>query len=286
MSEQHTNNINRLPRYRALATAVSLALAALPTQARADSTDSKDKKENDTVLSKVRVKGESENSYKSEPVSPKYTAPLLDTPKSVTVIPKEVITQTGSTTLSDALRTTPGITMGAGEGGNPQGDRPFIRGFDSQGSIFVDGMRDVGAQSREIFDLESVEVSKGSGGAFNGRGAGGGGINLVSKTPKAENFLAGSIGLGTDSYQRYTLDGNYRTSDTTAVRLNLMKHESDVAGRDEVNVDRWVSRPRWRWVWAPPPAPPSATTTCRATTCPIRACPITTRSRPATKMPI
>jgi len=242
MSEHYIKNSNHLPRYRALATAVSIALATLPTQARSETaSDSKESK--DTVLSKVRVKGEAEDTYKSEPVSPKYTAPLVDTPKSVTVIPKEVISQSGSTTLTEALRTTPGITMGAGEGGNPQGDRPFIRGFDSQGSIFVDGMRDVGAQSREIFDLESVEVSKGSGGAFNGRGSGGGGINLISKTPKAENFLAGSIGLGTDNYQRYTLDGNYRISDTVAARLNLMKHKSDVAGRDEVNVDRWGIAP-------------------------------------------
>lgn len=241
MPAQHTSH--KLPQYRVLATAIGIALAALPTQVRAETETPKDDQGKDTVLSKVRVKGQADDPYKAEPVSPKYTAPLVDTPKSVTVIPKEVIQQSGSTTLTDALRTTPGITMGAGEGGNPQGDRPFIRGFDSQGSIFVDGMRDVGAQSREIFDLESVEVSKGSGGAFNGRGAGGGGINLVSKSPKAENFLAGSIGLGTASYQRYTLDGNYQTSDTTAVRLNLMKHESDVAGRDEVNVDRWGVAP-------------------------------------------
>jgi len=233
----------KFPRYRALATAVSIALAALPSQARSETTDAKSDKEKDTVLSKVRVKGQAEDGYKVEPVSPKYTAPLLDTPKSITVISAQVIQQTASTTLTDALRTTPGITMGAGEGGNPVGDRPFIRGFDSQGSIFIDGMRDIGSQSREIFDLESVEVSKGSGGAFNGRGAGGGGINLVSKAPKAENFLAGSVGLGTDNYQRYTLDGNYRTSDTTAVRLNLMKHKSDIAGRDEANVDRWGVAP-------------------------------------------
>ncbi|WP_282877054.1 TonB-dependent receptor plug domain-containing protein [Pseudomonas peli] len=55
----------------------------------------------------------------------------------------------------------PGITFGAGEGGNPQGDRPFIRGFDAQGDTYLDGVRDTGAQSREIFAVESIEVSKG-----------------------------------------------------------------------------------------------------------------------------
>ena len=81
--------------------------------------------------------------------SPKFTASLLDTPRAVTVIPDSVIQATGSISLTDALRTVPGITFGAGEGGNPNGDRPFIRGFDSQSSIFVDGVRSSGSQQRE-----------------------------------------------------------------------------------------------------------------------------------------
>ncbi|REN09935.1 hypothetical protein DSI35_11450, partial [Mycobacterium tuberculosis] len=69
-------------------------------------------------------------------------------PKSVSVISQQVIEQTAATTLLDALRTVPGITFGAGEGGNPTGDRPFIRGFDSASDIYVDGIRDAGSQTR------------------------------------------------------------------------------------------------------------------------------------------
>lgn len=73
-----------------------------------------------------------EQGYKvDKPSSPKYTAPLVDTPKSVTVIPAQLIKDTAAASLTEALRTVPGITLGAGEGGNPLGDRPFIRGFDS-----------------------------------------------------------------------------------------------------------------------------------------------------------
>ena len=72
--------------------------------------------------------------YKAETsANPKFTAPLVDTPRSVTVVPAQVLKDTAATSLQDALRTVPGITMGAGEGGNPQGDRPFIRGFDAHG---------------------------------------------------------------------------------------------------------------------------------------------------------
>src|SRR5256885_12175840 len=56
---------------------------------------------------------------------------------------------------------SPGITFGNGEGGNPSGDQPFIRGMDAQASTFVDGMRDIAAGTREVFNLEAVEVIKG-----------------------------------------------------------------------------------------------------------------------------
>jgi catecholate siderophore receptor len=183
-------------------------------------------------------------SYKVEKASsPKYTAPLVDTPRSVTVIPQQVLKDTGALNMQDALRTVPGITFGAGEGGNPQGDRPFIRGFDAQGDTYLDGVRDTGSQSREIFAIESIEVSKGPNSAIGGRGAAGGSINLVSKKAHLGNSLDGGFTWGSDQTQRYTFDGNYQFSDTAAGRLNLMSHESNVAGRDKVDYDRWGVAP-------------------------------------------
>lgn len=175
--------------------------------------------------------------------SSKFTAPLLDTPKSVSVISDEVIKDTGSVTLQEALRTVPGITFGSAEGGGSIGDRPFIRGFDSQASLYVDGIRDVGGQSREIFALESVEVIKGPSGAYDGRGSAGGSINLVTKQPKAVDFVSGSVGLGTDRFKRATIDGNYVLADQVAVRVNAMAHKADTPGRDDVEVERFGLAP-------------------------------------------
>ncbi|AXQ46870.1 TonB-dependent siderophore receptor [Pseudomonas vlassakiae] len=199
------------------------------------------------TLDATSVDGKAEpasTDYKVEKASSqKYTAPLVDTPRSVTVIPQQVIKDTNALTLQDALRTVPGITFGAGEGGNPQGDRPFIRGFDAQGDTYLDGVRDTGAQTREIFAIESVEVAKGPNSAVGGRGAAGGTINLVSKRAHLGNSLDGAWTWGSDQTQRYTFDGNYQFSDTVAGRLNLMTHESNVAGRDKVNYDRWGIAP-------------------------------------------
>jgi catecholate siderophore receptor len=231
---------------RPLTIAVLLSLGAHPSFA-ADTEKTVDAgAANDETLPEVKVAApriENEG-YKAEKASSsKFTAPLIDTPKSVTVIPESVIQDTGSVTLQDALRTVPGITFGAAEGGGSIGDRPFIRGFDSQSAMYVDGVRDIGGQTREIFDIESIEVLKGPSGAFDGRGSGGGSINLVSKQPKAENFIAGSVGLGTDQYKRITADGNYMLNEDIAFRLNVMGHKADIPGRDEVDVKRWGFAP-------------------------------------------
>lgn len=183
----------------------------------------------------VRVEGH----LAAEPVSPKFTADLLDTPRSVTVIPLVVIEQTAATSLQDILRTSPGITFGAGEGGQPLADRPFIRGQSSGNNVFVDGVRDSGGQVRDIFNLEQVEVVKGPDSAYNGRGSGGGSINLTSKQPKLVDESSASLRVGTDSYVRASVDTNYVLGETSAVRINLMGAQGDVPQRDAVDFDTW-----------------------------------------------
>lgn len=166
-------------------------------------------------------------------------APLVDTPRSVTIIPQQIIDQTAATSLQDILRNSPGITFGAGEGGQPLADRPFIRGQSSGNNIFVDGVRDSGGQQREVFNLEQVEVIKGPDSVYSGRGSGGGSINLGSKAPRLTDFVNVGAAAGTDSYYRATVDGNWRFNDTTAFRLNLLASEGDVPGRDAVDFEKY-----------------------------------------------
>ncbi|MGE4315598.1 TonB-dependent receptor [Acinetobacter sp.] len=161
----------------------------------------------------------------------KFVAPLLDTPKSVSVISKQLIEDTQVTTLSDALRTVPGITLGAGEGGNPNGDRPFIRGYNSESSMYVDGVRNATSQNREMFAVEQVEVTKGSASAMGGAGTTGGSVNMISKVAKKGDSLEGSVGAGTDSYQRITLDGNKDFGNGIAARVAVMGHHNEKAGQ-------------------------------------------------------
>jgi catecholate siderophore receptor len=161
----------------------------------------------------------------------------------VVVVDKQVIKDTGSATLVEALRTVPGITFGAAEGGNPIGDRPFIRGFDSQGSTYLDGVRDIGAQSREVFAVEQIQIVRGSDSTLGGRGSAGGSINIISKLPERDTFVAGSGSYGTADYKRITGDVNYRLNDKVAFRITGMWHDQDVAGRDAIWQKRWGVAP-------------------------------------------
>lgn len=178
-----------------------------------------------------------------EPVSPKYTASLLDLPQTVNVISQETIQNTASSTLMEALRTVPGITFGAGEGGSPLGDRPFIRGMDTQSSVYVDGIQDIAAQSREVFDVDSIEVQEGPGGAYGGRGTGGGNINMNSKLANRKNFIAGSFMPGTSTYLRGTVDGNTTFNRYASGRLTGMWTNANEADRDAVHNARWGVAP-------------------------------------------
>lgn len=163
----------------------------------------------------------------------KFVAPLLDTPKSVVVIPQQLIEDTQVTTLADALRTVPGITLGAGEGGNPNGDRPFIRGYNSESSMYVDGVRNSTSQNREMFAIEQVEVTKGSASAMGGAGTTGGSINMISKVAKKGDALEGSVAGGTDMYARITLDANKDFGNGMAARIAVMSHQNEKAGQHD-----------------------------------------------------
>jgi catecholate siderophore receptor len=176
--------------------------------------------------------------------SPKATAPLLDTPQTITVISNQTIRQQNLLTLRDALQTIPGITFGAGEGGGGFGDSINLRGYSASNDITQDGVRDSAQYSRtDPFNLQQIEVYNGANSAYSGSGSVGGTINLVSKVPQAENLTVLEAGVGTDNYYRATVDSNWRASDFIAVRLNGMFHRNDYPGRDVERYKRWGFAP-------------------------------------------
>lgn len=222
---------------------VMLALATLPSISMA--AEQQREVSAEATLPTIKVRAGNKPTYQITKVqSPKYTEPLRDTPQTITVLDKNVIEDQGMLSLREILSTVPGITFGAGEGGGGYGDKINIRGFNSSNDITVDGMRESAQFSRtDPFNIQQIEVVKGSNSTNSGSGSIGGSVNLVSKTPENRNFADVAVGIGTDHYYRTTVDVNRKLDDTTAVRVNLMTHQNDVPGRDVEHMKRWGFAP-------------------------------------------
>jgi catecholate siderophore receptor len=179
--------------------------------------------------------------------SNKFSEPILNTPKTVTVLSKELLEDKNATTLKEIGRSTAGVTLGSGEGGNAFGDRFFIRGFDARNDIFVDGIRDPAVSVRENFFTEQVEILRGPASSYAGRGTAGGAINIVTKQAGDRNFYNATSEFGTDATRRITFDVNQVINPTLSIRAGGLAQGASVAGRDFTTDDRYGGFAAVKW---------------------------------------
>ena len=128
--------------------------------------------------------------------------PLRDTPQSVQVVPREVLVDQQDIRLGDALQNVSSVQPG----GTIQGrsDTFIIRGFRTQ-TYAIDGvlLNQAGTfatVTRDLADVERIEVLKGPASVLYGRGEPGGLINIVTRQPTLApsgdiNLQAGSFGF-------------------------------------------------------------------------------------------
>ena len=111
----------------------------------------------------------------------KTSTPAKLVPQTIESLPVEDITAFGNSTLSNSLVGIPGI--------NASGDTRFdglnIRGFQASNDFYLDGFRDDMQYTRDLGNIETVEILKGPAAVLYGRGSSGGIINRVTKKPEA-----------------------------------------------------------------------------------------------------
>ena len=134
----------------AASTGTVLTMTALPMAAHAQTQPAK-------VLPSVTVTGKGlENTNQSPTGIARLPDTVKETPKTIFVIPRDMLEQQQVTSLEQALQNVPGITISTGEGnGGQNGDQFRIRGLSAKGDIYVDGLRDFGAYKRDAFNTES-----------------------------------------------------------------------------------------------------------------------------------
>jgi len=162
-------------------------------------------------------------------------ANLMDVPQSVVVVNKALMQSQAVTSLDQAMRNVPGVTIGAAEGGNI-GNNININGFSARTDLYLDGMRDRGQYYRDVFALEQIEVLMGPSSMLFGRGSTGGTINQVMKKPGAKAATELSVMATTNGLVRTTADVNLPFQETNAARVSMMFQAGKAATMDMTNV--------------------------------------------------
>ena len=168
-----------------------------------------------------------------------------DIAQSITVLDKGLLQSQGATSLADALRNVPGITLGGAEGGQI-GNNINLNGFTARTDIYLDGFRDRGQYYRDTFALQSVEVLMGPSSMLFGRGSTGGAINQVSKKPSLTPALEVALSDTTNGLARGTADFDQPLSDHAALRISMMGQVGAPTTRDHMDVKDFGIAPSLR----------------------------------------
>ena len=165
---------------------------------------------------------------------------IIDVPQSLSVVTSDQIAEQAFTDLGDVLRYTPGASIGQGEGHR---DQITIRGQNSTADFFIDGLRDDVQYFRPLYNVEQVEILRGSNAMIFGRGGGGGVVNRATKRPDFDADIT-SLSVSADTFGEISgaIDYNTAIGAASAVRLNAFA-ESLNNHRDQFGGDRFAINP-------------------------------------------
>ena len=176
----------------------------------------------------------------------KLPTDLKDIPQSVTVLNRSLLQTQGVSSLADALKNVPGITIGGAEGGQI-GNNINLNGFTARTDIYLDGFRDRGQYYRDTFALDSVEVLMGPSSMLFGRGSTGGAINQVSRKAGLAPSTEVDLSQTTNGLTRGVADVNAPLSDKAAFRVSVMGQEGAVSTRRKTTVEDYGVAPTYSW---------------------------------------
>jgi catecholate siderophore receptor len=193
------------------------------------------------TLSPLTVIGASSRGYATQRTSSatRTDTPLRDTPLSVSVVTRQLVSDQALHGLAELVRYVPGVTMGQGEGHR---DAPTIRGTSTTANFFVNGVRDDAQYYRGLYNVERVEALKGANALVFGRGGGGGVINRVTKVAQWVPVRRVMVEGGSFDQRRATVDVGQGFGASFAARLNGMYEESG-GFRDAAELRRYGLNP-------------------------------------------
>ncbi|MEY3745688.1 MAG: hypothetical protein RIQ76_183 [Pseudomonadota bacterium] len=197
----------------------------LPSISIANTSEKNSPDDKKIELVEIEVKDNVARTYLKKRISSatKTDTRIRDIPQSISVITEEQIKDQSLLGLTDAIKYSPGVMAGQGEGNR---DSVWFRGNQSTSDLFVDGVRDDVQYYRDLYNIDRVEVLMGPNGMIFGRGGVGGVINRVTKEAHWENKNELRMQGGTYDHKRSSIDLNSGINETLAVRINAMIEDS------------------------------------------------------------
>ncbi|MBR9763479.1 MAG: TonB-dependent siderophore receptor [Rhodobacteraceae bacterium] len=170
----------------------------------------------------------------------KGSAPLAETPRSVTVVTRDQITAQGAQNLAEALSYAAG-TVSEPYGADPRFDSVVVRGTDLQNQAYLNGLRvqrstrpDYGAPALDLYGMERVELLRGPASVLYGAGSPSGLINLVQKRAQlGESFAEAGLSFDSNGSAHVFGDVNTVVSDRLAYRVTAK------AGNQKLAIDEY-----------------------------------------------
>lgn len=256
------NNINHLIGdrvYWARATTALAAVLALSGNAIAQDSSGSAGTTTATQLAPIIVSGDKSEAADNSTVTAKTSrsatkinTPLVETPRSVSVVTKKELEERGAQSIIEAVRYSAGVTTGP-NGFDPRFDQIFVRGNNlTTTGDFRDGLRqpymNYGTFRTEPYALERVEIIKGPVSVLYGAGTPGGIVNKISKLATEDTIREVGVVYGTSDRAQAMFDFGGPVSqddDTFLYRIVGLARKGDT--NFDIGDDRYLIQPSFAW---------------------------------------
>lgn len=172
--------------------------------------------------------------------------PLKLIPQTVDSVYVDQATAFGQPTLSEALSGVPGVNAS----GDTRFDNVKIRGFSAGNDLLLDGFRDDMQYTRDLSNIERIDVLKGPAAVLYGRGSSGGIINRISKKPQKGKGSKVTTQIGEYGFKRLHADINHDLDESTIFRFNVAQEKAN-SFRHGVSRDKILLAPSGLWKITP-----------------------------------
>ena len=171
--------------------------------------------------------------------STRTLTPLQDVPQTINVVTQKQVQDQLMLSVGDVVRYVPGVSAHQGENNR---DEIIVRGVDSSADFYLNGMRDDVQYYRDLYNVDHIEILKGSNELAFGRGGGGGIVNRVTKEAGPNTFGQIVVEGGSFYNKRVAFDGNRALTDKLDFRINGVYENSD-SFRRSVRLERYAVNP-------------------------------------------